>query len=512
MRNNEVNNINNRITEDMKQKNKNSGVKKVLKIILLVILVLNISAVIFAVINIKKTSIMRNHKGITLIKEADYTPVDNPRIFIGDKIIYSETGALYEGLKGDSYMYVSLNYDSTMAAITMDEKLYFIDGYLDPVLLCSDSSSRGIISKRAPYVLYNDMDDTKCLCVYDAKNHEKIQLATGYARVYDSAISSNGKYVTYYDRENGMLIKNIDNPEEYTRISGKRFDALAISSDGKRAFYSLYDDSTYFVFYYNDGNLNEISRGKHSDFVINDDCTEIIIEDMYATRFYGSTMDYSVEIMDSSFFGFLFCKEAVGVDSKHSGVRMVDYPTLKGCVLDTVKGDFYFYDPDIPANDLGNHRYYDPIYFDDGKVYYLYMDSDNYLVRIVNDGRECYEERIPEIETTIRTYTANIDLSEIYYIDRKDRLWIDENGETRMLYENAGLDYYIFYDKYSGRVFFIDDDCLCSISKNGDDYRVEFDGANYISTNYYDYEDFVVFSSDVDHRYMRIFGNYMERN
>ena len=190
---------------------------------------------------------------MTVIKKAEHTDVDKPRIFEMDDILYSENGDIYEGFKdAPGYSHYCSKFDGTGMAVTADNKVYYVDGKLEPRYL-SESSTSAVISKKADFVLYND--EVHEGCVYDAANDQKITICEDYFTVYDSAISSNGRYVAFYERESGTIIRDVQNPESFTTVSKKDLDAIAVSPDGKRAFFKNYDDETYFAYSYHDGGV-----------------------------------------------------------------------------------------------------------------------------------------------------------------------------------------------------------------------------------------------------------------
>ena len=117
--------------------------------------------------------------------------------------------------------------------------------------------------------------------------------------------------------------------------------------------------------------------------------------------------------------------------------------------------------------------------------------------------------RLEDIDTKVRTFDVADNLSKIYYVDRDCNIWLYENGESKLLYDRSGYCTYIHYDRFSGRLFFIDNDSLYSVGEDPEDCRLEYSEADYISSYYYDYEDFLVFSYNMQKRYARIFGNTM---
>ena len=446
-------------------------------------------------------------KEITVIKKAEHTDVDNPRIFEMDDILYSENGDIYEGFKdAPGYPHYCYKYDRTGMAVTADNKVYYIDGKLEPRYL-SESSTSAVISKKADFVLYND--EAHEGCVYDAANDQKITICKDYFTVYDSAISSNGRYVAFYEKESGTIIRDVQNPESFTTVSKKDLDAIAVSPDGKRAFFKNYDDETYFAYSYHDGELFEIARGNHFDFFVNDECTEAFVSDIYSTYFYSTDMETGVKILDDDLFEVSCQKGPYGIVGKHSSNMIADVESFKGCILETISKDYYFDSPYKSLILLDQYSSNELLGFDNGTVYRLYRDSDSDLCIETMENGHLKSNKIEGIDPFVRSYTACDNLSKIYYVDRDGNLWLYENGEHKLLHSSPDLHSNIQYDSFSQRLFFIEKESLYSIGDDPEDCRLEFENADYISHNYYDYEDFVVFSYKMGNRYVRVFGNYM---
>ncbi len=482
--------------------------KKKIRYFVLIFFILIILCAVLAVKDTRKKKIVSSQKNITVVQKAEHVDVDNPRIFEMDDILYSENGDIYDGFQNSGYNYYSSKFDGTAMVVTSEDKLYYVDGYLDPCYL-SESRTRAIISKKADFILYNDRDELQCGCVYDASTGRKIPIYSQYIPLSDSAISSNGRYVVFYDKEHGTIIKDVQNPDSYTIVSKRDLDAIAVSPDGERAFFEIYDDQTHFAFSFHDGELFEVARGGYFDYIVNDECTECFVYDNDTTYYYDIHMETGKKILDEDLFTVHCANDPVGIDGKYSVIKIADVESFRGCILDTIQSAYYFYSPYKSPVELDEYRTYDYLGFEDGVVYRLYNNVEDYLcMDIMNDG--CVtSSRIEGIDTTVRSYEAADNLSKIYYIDRDDNIWLYENGDNKLLYNSPNLRSYIQYDRFSERLFFVDNNNLCSIGDNPGDYRIELNEVDFISQSYYEYEDFVICSYQMQKRYARVFGNYM---
>ena len=482
--------------------------KKKIRYFVLIFFILIILCAVLAVKDTRKKKIVSSQKNITVVQKAEHVDVDNPRIFEMDDILYSENGDIYMDFQSPEYNYYSTNFDGTAMAVTSEKKLYYVDGKLEPVYL-SESKTRAIISKKANFVLYNDMDELQCGCVYDGSAGRKIPIHSRNIPLYDSAISSNGRYVAFFDNEQGAVIKDVQDTDSYTIVSKKKLKAVHISPDGERGFFELYDDQTHFVFSYHDGELIEVTRGGYFDYIVNDECTECFVYDNDATYYYDIHMETGKKILDEDLFTVHCANDPIGIDGKYSSIKIADVETFRGCILDTIQAAYYFYSPYKNPLELGDFGTYDHLGFENGVAQRLYRDVEEYLcIDTMEDG--CVtSSRLEDIDTKVRTFDVADNLSKIYYVDRDCNIWLYENGESKLLYDRSGYCTYIHYDRFSGRLFFIDNDSLYSVGEDPEDCRLEYSEADYISSYYYDYEDFLVFSYNMQKRYARIFGNTM---
>ncbi len=442
-----------------------------------------------------------------IIKYAQVTDIDSPEFYMYDKILYSENGDVYDYFTRFDKVNISLSYDHKQAAITADGTLYYVDGNLDPVLICGRTQSYGIMCKDGGYILYCS-DINNAVKVYDVANNEHIKVNDGLIKDSKYAISSNGKYVTLFHQNKTRIIpygqQAVTSP-----VSDEKLFPIAISDDGTRAFY--YDTNKYsnktWVYSYHDGELHQISVFEYDNqwsFIVNDDCTDLFI---YGRElwYYSNRNDKLRRVLGNSPNNFYFSKENLQVIEGPSRVRTVDVPSLEGCFIDAYMGDYWFYDAHKDAISLAEDDVITYFNIHDREMDYLLIKDDHVYKGNVKTNHKVENEFI-ELEYKTRDFVANKDLSTVWLIDTDNGLHKYQDYHMYDFGEvsDSTLLKYVPCEK---KVYYISDSTVYSLDENTEEITTVSEKCRtrtYLSS---DYGDFAGFTDLSGRRVASVYGN-----
>ena len=462
----------------------------------------------FSIIDDSKGMRMDYSKDEKIVRYADINDIENPRIFMGDHILFSETGAVLEDFfEKNAYFEYNDNYDHTMAAVENDDKLYYVDGQLKPRPIGYEIYNF-IMCKDGGYILCEGSTDG--LFVYDVDNDSRIQIADDY---YKSSISSNGKYVVFSDNyleKQGTWIVSLDDSEK-TKISDKALKPIYISRDGKRAFFEYYDDSLKLIFYYNDGKCECIGSADNIwKITVNDDCTDMFLAGESGLYYYNSEMESLKKLLDDNARTYYLGKEIIGVTGSLSEINVCDAPTFRKCFI-TGNHSFYFEDENTRLLKLDGFVYKEPYKIDED-CGWLYEKNNGIFqaVRVTSEGTDYMD--IPGVDFKVESLAGDENCDTLWLVSSDNELYEYHDGKLNFISTAENGYYNLKYDKYEEKLFFLDDDCLCSVKKGEKQVVREYDGCRYGVVIKYIYDDFIAISDEKKRDVVRIFGNYVDVN
>ena len=457
--------------------------------------------------NKKKSNDEKNSYGV--VKNAQVTDVREPRLYMYNKILVSESGATFDFFTEFRDVKISFSYDHKRAAVTADDELYYVDGQLIPLLLCNKVKDYGQISKDGGYILYWNVSWNSVI-VYDIDRNEDIKVAHGMNQESKYAISSNGKYVTLFC-DNKTRIIPCGQRAVTTPVSDDKLIPIAVSDDGERAFYyTTYKrlDKTW-VYSFHDGQLTEIAEldgANRWTFVVNEDCTDIYMNGS-VLWYYNTRKDKLRRILGQSANEVYFSKEVSQVFDGHDRVRIVDLPTLEGCLIDAYRGNFWFYDAGKDAIRVSeddekceNYR------IRDKELEYLTI-KDEYVYKVTLSGNHKTEEKIVELEYKARNVIANGDFSAIWFIDTDNCLHKYQNGHMYDFGDTGHDDAILKYVSCEKKLYYIKNGSVLAFDELTDEKTIVAERCRTRNDLSSDYGDFVGYTDFSGRKVIVIFGN-----
>ena len=433
--------------------------------------------------------------------------VSNPRVYMYDKLLFSENGEINYFFSQCSDVKISYSYDHTQAAITADGELCYVDGRLDPVLICNRVEGYGEICKDGGYILYCS-DNGNSVKVYDIAGNEHIKVSDGIVKDSKYAISSNGKYVTLFTKNKTRIIP-YGQQAMTSPVSDDVLIPIAVSDDGTRAFY--YDvnrkkDRTW-VYCYHDNELEEIADFKGDyvwKYVVNDDCTDIFM-DANELWYYSTRNDKLRRIVGQSVKEFYFSKELSQVIETSSRVKMVDVPSFDGCFLHGHWDDFWLYDtkkePIIVAEDeeIASFK------VQDKELTYLLIRDDHVYKGTVKKSL-IEEKQFIELEYKARNIVANKDMSVIWFIDTDNGLH-KYYGKHMYDFGDVGSSTLLKYVPCEDKVYYIYNGTVYVLDEETDESAKVVERCRTINDLNSDYGDFAGFTDASGRKLVTVYGN-----
>ncbi|WP_029233330.1 hypothetical protein [Butyrivibrio sp. VCB2006] len=451
------------------------------------------------------------NSSITIVEAATIKDISEPKLFVSDKTVFCENGAVYEDFNACTNVYVSYSYDRTKAAVTADDMLYYIDGNLRPVRVTRKCKSYGMMGKNGRYILYYD-EVEHGLYRFDTYSQKKTNVTYSYSWIEEVAFSFNSRYVSSYDfAVKNLVISDTDDNNRHKIVSGQELEGVAVSVEGDQAFYR-YSDGNYKTLYsYHDGELSNVYYGKNYRYVFTKDCSEIFIYGVDGLWYYNTSMEKAVKILDENVEKLHFAKEISGTHAPIADRQYIDSDTLNCCFIEAENYCYYYTDANRKLITVGDKNYVDYYSFDGDSFNYLLQNYNHiYKGRIYNGHLE--EDLYVEIEYPIRSYAANDDLSIIWFVDRDYGLHRYKDNYIEDLGRISESDYTLKYVSSDRKLYYFDDDILFSVDEDTDEIKKEYDNCVRTSTTNLKYNDFIRFTTKSGDSLVEIYGNIVKLN
>jgi hypothetical protein len=456
--------------------------------------------------NKKKSNDEKNSYGV--VKNAQVTDVREPRLYMYNKILVSESGATSDFFTEFRDVKISFSYDHKRAAVTADDELFYVDGQLIPLSLCNMVKDYGQISKDGGYILYWNVSWNSVI-VYDINRNEDIKVAHGMNQESQYAISSNGKYVTLFC-DNKTRIIPCGQRAVTTPVSDDKLIPIAVSDDGERAFYYDIDkrqDKTW-VYSYHDKQLHEISEleGAYTwEFIVNKDCTDIFINGK-VLWYYSNRNNKLRRVIGNNVKKFYFSEELSQIFEGYSRVQIVDVPTLEGCLVDSYRGNYWFYDVRKDAIKFPENEDFECIRIIDKELQYLFI-RDGYVYKGNITTNRKTEEKFVELEYQARNVAANKDFSVIWFIDTDNCLHKYQNGHMYDFGDTGHDDAILKYVSCEKKLYYIKNGSVLAFDELTDEKTIVAERCRTRNDLSSDYGDFVGYTDFSGRKVIVIFGN-----
>ncbi|WP_029233224.1 hypothetical protein [Butyrivibrio sp. VCB2006] len=461
--------------------------------------------------------------------DIDYSELDLT-IAVVDQVVYCSDGRIYDNFtkldKSDfSCIY---NSNSTAAIISDDNRSYYIDANLIPVIISDDIHYGGCrFSPDGEKILFESSSEKKFVlfypnreAYYDIELDEKLDYNTLVNHTvlspdFETIAFSTKRGTTVFNFETGTIL--------YTKESYK---PLAISDEGKKGFFELYDKKE--LYYYHDEQMDRISDINVSEhYVINHDCTEILFyywnED--AIWYFNSGMEQAKKILDHK-PDRMFIANYGELFTTNYFKRYLDIDSFFPLFIRAYEDDFYYFsdlqsepvvvgyseikDKDYVVNvtDKG----VDIIYVYEGAcfgrsdvkddLYNLHINKDGYDKKLINEGEKEYIAEYAVTQDYSNIYVRSITLNDHKALIRK----YGNDKCTDLVSADDYRDINFTYCPTTGKLYYCMDGTLYSISESDNEIIPECVNAKEISA-FYNYDSFPCFKGKDGNKYTYIYGN-----
>ncbi len=407
---------------------------------------------------------------------------------------------------------ISYDLEHTRAAFLRGEECYYIDSGLKPKCLASKSDGV-VMSKNGAFVYFNDLENN-CVSMYDAENDETVAVSEK-GNISKSSVSYDGKMLALYRAEDKSIsIVSSGRTKPVRIVSGTmNLKALAVSDDGKRAFYSTYDGDNYTYYFYDDGKSTTVATGYYLRECINLNVTELVAF-YYGLIYYNSSMENGVSITEDTVLSAIVRGNATSrSDSKSNTTYYVDVSSFEPFIYKDLESNvMYVYDHSLSPKQL------EYVGLASAKIRlikpeldsFICFNDDRQLCKISLDNCEIKEEPIDIIDDEeVYNFSYNDNMSVIWASTIKGNLYLKKDNQSILALEAVKND--LYYDENTQRTYFIKGQDLYSALDSVESIRLEKNGCKRfpsISNN----DDYLEYIGTDDQRYLYIFGNFVKEN
>ncbi len=476
--------------------------------VLTIVFIMAVAIFLCTTIENNKKKPRDENSSYSVVRNGKVSDISEPRLYMYKKVLVSETGAVYDSFSEFSDVRASFSYDHKQAAITVNGKLYYSDGYLRPVMISRGVQGYGEINRDGGYILYCD-ESKSSVMVYDIAKNEHIRVADELVKDSKYAISSNGKYVTLFYKNKTRIIPYGQNAAT-SPVTEDKLIPIAVSDDGERAFYYDIDkrqDKTW-VYSYHDKQLHEISEleGAYTwGFIVNKDCTDIFINGK-VLWYYSNRNNKLRRVIGNNVKKFYFSEELSQIFEGYSRVQIVDVPTLEGCLVDSYRGNYWFYDVRKDAIKFPENEDFECIRIIDKELQYLFIREGYVYKGNITTNRKT-EEKFVELEYQARNVAANKDFSVIWFIDTNNCLHKYQNGHMYDFGDTGHDEAILKYVSCEKKLYYIKNGAVLAFDELTDEKTIVAERCRTRNDLSSDYGDFVGYTDFSGRKVIVIFGN-----
>ena len=418
---------------------------------------IDVIAVILIIATVMIVVFMSNRKTVDRIDYADYISCSVNSFF------WNMEGSRYS-TEVEECLY---NGNCSLAAYTVYEgdtkTLYYIDSTLEPKRVAEDVVSYAI-SYTGEYIAYiadAESEVSGTLYLYCLKTEKTEEIDSGVYPEY-LCLSPTGQTVAYIrDFEDvddfclylgGVKIRNRE-------VNDDNCMPVAVTDNGKTLYYI---NDNYKLYVYDGKESEKLASGVGTSFFFNRDLSELLFSEAGETYYYNRKLEEPVKVSGSAIQNIIIPEDITYFSSMDGCSNILGTDTLKGSVLQTDKGIYWFNREGTDAVKISGNTA-ENLYriSEDGKSAICVMNNGLYEIEKLNDNMEA---KLLYDKETIEYVLANADLSRIYLVIDGELHYLKGKNKTEELtddFEAQALA--AAYHEEAKKLFFIEDNALYSV-------------------------------------------------